>query len=94
MTEERLKALLGELEAEFANGVVALSNFPADETNVYLWWGSRTYGLGLTSRLDDSINYELSDLEEGTDESGAIEADVDEPSTDLAKEFPQLGQYL
>lgn len=67
---------------------------PDSESNLYLWWGSRTFGLGLTSRLAHGINCELEELEEGSDESGRIKPDVDDAPSGLAQDYPQHGMYL
>jgi hypothetical protein len=93
LKKSSLEDILHELQERMDCGVVALQ-LPDSESNLYLWWGSRTFCLGLTSRLAHGINCELEELEEGSSESGAIESDAEEALDQLAKEFPQHGMYL
>lgn len=79
---------MGELQRRFDGGVMAVQ-LSDSESNLYLWWGARLMCLGLTSRLAHGINLELEGMEESEDSSGPIDE-----AEELAREFPQLGQYL
>lgn len=89
MTDQEL---FQELQSRFDCGILAVQ-LPDSDSNLYLWWGSRTFGLGLTSRLAHGINCELEEMEEGEDESGPIEG-PDAALDDLAREYPHGGMYL
>lgn len=80
--------LLGELQRRYDGGIVAVQ-LPDTDSNLYLWWGARVVCLGLTSRLAHGINLELEGMEETEETSGPIDE-----AEELAREFPQLGQYL
>ncbi len=85
--------LLTELQSRHDCGVVGCGA-PDSDANLYVWWGSRVFALGLAARLTHGLNVELEEGEEGTSESGSIDADADRALDALAQEFPQQGMYL
>ncbi len=68
MTTEEL---LQELQSRHAEGLVALT-LPDSLERLYLWWGDRTFCLGLAARLVHSINRELESCEEEITEHGPL----------------------
>lgn len=86
LTDVATDVLLRELNTRFTDGVIALISKQTGRLEA--WWGNRTKGLGLTTRLAWSIQRELDDADEEDETEDETEDDA------LALEFPQLGQYL
>ncbi len=88
--EFSIQLLIQELGTRGLHGVLSL--VPKDAPRHDVWWGDRSKCLSMTTRLAYGINREMDDYEEADDESETDEAE--ESSDELAKEFPQMGQYL
>lgn len=82
--------LVTELGKRSAHGVISCT--PKGAARLDVWWGDRAKCLGMTARLSYGINTEMDEYEDVGEESEEDEAEsgLDE----LAKEFPQMGQYL
>jgi hypothetical protein len=82
--------LVTELGSRGSSGVISLT--PKGAARQDVWWGDRVKCLGLISRLTHGINCEMNEHELCEEDEEAEE--TDESSSDIALEFPQLGQYL
>lgn len=73
-------------------GVIGIISVKDKETGrLDMWWGDLVKCLGYTYRLAHEINTQMDEYEE-TDDPDDDEAE--EGLDELAKEFPQIGQYL
>ncbi len=84
------QALITELGNRSAHGVISCT--PKGAARMDVWWGDRAKCLGMTARLSYGINTEMDEYEGTDDESDEDEAEAG--LDELAKDFPQMGQYL